>query len=139
MLPTNTEEIVYRAVQMGELQIDEEGRIWRTAARKWNRWEQTTVAIACKMRRAENTKGAYLRIRVMFGLKRTYTLAHRLVWRHFNGPIPPGLTINHKNGKKKDNRPENLELATYSEQIRHAIKVLGREYQRNSLGQFSAQ
>jgi hypothetical protein len=41
------------------------------------------------------------------------------------GEIPDGLTINHENGKKDDNRPENLKPATYSEQMFHAYRVLG--------------
>ena len=59
-------------------------------------------------------------------------MAHRLVWRHFNGPIPEGLTINHKDGRKQNNRPVNLELATPSEQQIHALRVLkvGRVDQR---------
>ena len=51
-------------------------------------------------------------------------LAHRLVWTYLHGKIPQGITINHKNGIKTDNRPCNLELATGSEQRRHAINVL---------------
>ena len=31
--------------------------------------------------------------------------------------------INHKNGNKKDNRPENLEMATYSENLKHAYRT----------------
>jgi len=59
---------------------------------------------------------------------RIVTGAHRLVWASRGGPIPEGWTINHVNGKKTDNRPENLELATYSEQRLHAIKVLGARH-----------
>lgn len=51
---------------------------------------------------------------------------HRVLWEAFNGPIPPGLQINHRNGDKCDNRLENLELVTPAENTRHAIEVLGR-------------
>jgi hypothetical protein len=32
---------------------------------------------------------------------------------------------NHRNGKKSDNRPANLEVASYSDNARHAHRVLG--------------
>lgn len=50
--------------------------------------------------------------------------AHRLVYEAFVGPIPEGMQINHKNGVKDDNRVENLEIATPSENTRHAYHVL---------------
>lgn len=53
--------------------------------------------------------------------------AHRLVWQNFYGPIPAGLCINHKNGVKHDNRLENLELLTLSENTKHGFRVLGRK------------
>jgi hypothetical protein len=52
--------------------------------------------------------------------------AHRLVWEAFNGPIPEGMQINHKNGGKRDNRLTNLELCTPQENTAHAYSVLGR-------------
>lgn len=122
----NRENEVYRAVESGELSIDSQGRIWRLAARRANRWGAGTVTIPCTPRRAENQTGKYQQVRVMFDGKRIHALAHRLVWRHFNGPIPPGLTVNHKNGRQSDNRPSNLELSTSPEQTRHSRRTLRR-------------
>ena len=126
MTPLMAEEIVYQAVLAGELEIDSEGRVWRIAARRWNRWTRTTRVIPCDRRRAESPTGDgdYFQVRVMVNGNRAYAAAHRLVWRHFNGPIPPDKTINHENGIKTDNRPGNLTLATYSEQQIHALHVL---------------
>jgi hypothetical protein len=125
-IPKMTEERVYHAVVSGELTIDSAGMVWRVAARRWCRWTQSTVSIACSPRRAEKaTPAGYLQVRSMVNGERANALAHRLVWRHFNGPLPDGMTVNHKNGIKADNRPNNLELATHSEQIIHAMRVLG--------------
>lgn len=118
------DEAVYEAVRAGELEIDPEGRIWRLAKRGWDRWKRATVTRACPRVRAENDVGAYLMIRSMWNRGRVCTGAHRLVFRHFKGPIPPGLTVNHENGLKKDNRPGNLSLATHSRQALHARHVL---------------
>jgi len=52
---------------------------------------------------------------------------HRMVYEAFVGPIPEGMQINHKNGKKADNRLENLEVVTPSENTMHGFRVLGRK------------
>lgn len=44
---------------------------------------------------------------------------HRLVWETFNGPIPDGYEINHKNEIRNDNRLENLELLTHKENLNY--------------------
>ena len=128
------EEFVYQAVMNEELQIDKQGRVWRVAARRGNRWTGETNFVPCKKRRAEHDIGEYLQVRSMFKGTRVNALAHRLVYRHFKGPIPVNITINHKNGRKKDNRPENLELATLSEQTLHAVRVLKTHRSANQWG-----
>lgn len=118
---------IYEAVQRGELEIDKQGRIWRIGKRGWDRWNKTIRTNQCRRVRAEKLlPTGYLMVRAMIDKARANGLAHRLVWMHFNGKIPEGLTINHINGVKTDNRPENLELATHSEQIIHARESLGK-------------
>lgn len=47
---------------------------------------------------------------------------HRLVWESFNGPIPPGLEVNHKDGNKRNNRLDNLEVGTKRQNFEHAVR-----------------
>lgn len=133
-LPKNAEEFVYRAVVAGELEVDRQGRLWRLGRRVWDRSIAGTRFLPCKRRRAGNFAGDYVTISLEIEGTKLVTGVHRLVWRHFRGPLPPGLTINHKNGNKKDNRLSNLELATSSEQLRHACRVLGYDAAKNVRG-----
>lgn len=51
---------------------------------------------------------------------------HRLVAMTYIGQIDPPLQVNHKNGHKADNRLENLEIVTPSQNTKHGFDVLGR-------------
>jgi len=123
MKPLLKESIIYQAVESGELIIDKNGCVWRTSFKVGLKTGGTTI-VKIQKRRAEHDIGPYLQIRKMVNWERTYCSAHRLVYHHFFGPIPDGMVINHKNGKKKDNRPENLEVVTHSENVLHAVHVL---------------
>lgn len=42
-------------------------------------------------------------------------LAHRLIWSYFNGYLSPEFEIDHRDGNPRNNRIENLRLATASQ------------------------
>jgi hypothetical protein len=70
-----------------------------------------------KISRSVGTNGGkgYIHLRV----GKTFKLAHRLIWEHVNGPIPKGMSIDHINGVRSDNRIVNLRLVTHQENIRY--------------------
>lgn len=113
------------AVQSGIFEVDESGRIWRLQKRGWLISTKKAGLRKCERVRAENMTGlGYLQVRLMVNLVRANAGAHRIVYRALIGPIPEGMWVNHKNGIKDDNRPSNLELATPSQNVMHARKVL---------------
>ena len=71
------------------------------------------------------------------GKKKTYR-AHRLVLMAFN-PINnmENLEVNHINGDKTDNRLENLEWCTPSENQKHAFKIGLQKARRGEESNFS--
>jgi HNH endonuclease/NUMOD4 motif len=73
-----------------------------------------------RLMRGGNIKGYR---RVQFGRDTSHMLWHRLVAAAFLGPCPTGLEVNHKNGRKNDNRIENLEYKTHLENMAHAFNT----------------
>lgn len=72
-------------------------------------------------------KDGYLKTALRKDGKRKYLRVHRLVATTFI-PNPNNLpVVNHINGIKNDNRVENLEWCTVSQNTRHAFDTLGRE------------
>jgi DNA-binding XRE family transcriptional regulator len=102
-------QVMLKEVKSGSIELDQIGRFWK-------------LSRGIKVRAEHKTSSGYLQLRKMVGGKRYHVCAHRVVWAIHNGPIAAGKVINHKNGQKSDNRPENLECTTYSENQSHAMQ-----------------
>lgn len=55
-------------------------------------------------------KDGYLKASVTANYKTENRMVHRLVYEAFVGPIPPGLTVDHKDNNKLNNHYSNLQL-----------------------------
>ena len=72
-------------------------------------------------------KDGYLKTAFRVDGKRYYRRVHRIVAMAFIPNPENKPVVNHKNGIKDDNRVENLEWATFSENTQHGFDVLGRK------------
>lgn len=111
--PSLRERIAVRLVGT-DLRIDADGSIWRL--RRFGK--------PCSQVRAEDeSRSGYQSVGTSLG----NVWAHRLVYQYFYGDIPDGMYLNHKNGRKTDNRPENLEVVTHRDNHLHRFGVLGQK------------
>ena len=70
-----------------------------------------------------NTKNDYVKVILSNKEKRRAASVHKLVAETFIPNIENKPMINHKNGIKHDNRVENLEWCTQSENVYHANRI----------------
>jgi hypothetical protein len=78
-------------------------------------WEDCIVFEMYKGRKYSITPKGYLRNNPM-------GLLHRVIWEEHYGAIPEGKFIDHINGNKTDNRLENLQLLTNTENVQRSSR-----------------
>lgn len=71
----------------------------------------------------QRTRQGYLQVQLVKGLDRKFFYVHRLVALAFVPNPDNKKQVNHINGNKKDNRVENIEWATGSENMKHAYET----------------
>jgi hypothetical protein len=90
-----------------------------------------------KMLKQANKRG-YMQVALSRDNHMQYVGVHRLVAMAFLDPDAERIFVNHKDGNKHNNRVENLEWCTPSENTRHSIDVLGQRkravYQKDKDG-----
>ena len=74
-----------------------------------------------------NDKDGYLKTALRNENGRRYFRVHRIVAETFLENPEKKPVVNHKNGKKDDNKLSNLEWCTISENTKHGFRVLNRK------------
>ncbi len=83
---------------------------------------------ASKILSAPITNWWYRRLNLYSNLKCTWMCIHEIVALVYLWEKPDWYIVNHKDGIKLNNNPENLEYITYSENLIHSIRVLWNKY-----------
>lgn len=87
-----------------------------------------------KALKGDYDKDGYHHVLMNTGGKRIYRRVHKLIALAFIGEPPtPKHQVNHKNGIRTDNRPENLEYVTSRENTLHGWRTNGRKHPEHQL------
>lgn len=65
-------------------------------------------------------RNGYYLTSAQYDKKTYYFMEHRVVWVWYNGAIPKGMVVNHKDYNKANNKIENLELMTQKENTEYS-------------------
>ncbi len=117
----------------GLYQVSSFGRV-KSLSREAAVQSKSHRSVPSKILSLNMNRGGYPSVCLCRENKKTTYLLHRLVAQAFIANPKGKRTVNHINGNKSDNRVSNLEWNTYSENIAHAFKVLGRQPTRPWLG-----
>lgn len=108
---------------VGRFKISNLGRV-KSMERSVSRKGNSTSIQKEMIKKQRLTKYGYLTVYLSISKKYKHYFVHRLVAKFFISDSPTKKhTVNHKNGIKTDNRVENLEWVTHSENLKHAFRM----------------
>lgn len=115
----NPMESAIELIRLKVIEVRGDGTIWKLAEVT----NQKKLRPIVPRRTEIKAKNGYLIVNVRINGKAMLVYAHRLVWEALKGAIPLKKDINHRDGNKTNNHPDNLELASRSENILHAYRT----------------
>lgn len=116
-------EVEWRDIQgyEGVYQISNNGEVKSLSRFRRSRWE-TPVLLPERILKQKKNRHGYMTVHLRTG-KESWPSVHRLVAIAFVPNPENKSTVNHKDGVKTNNTVQNLEWATESEQMIHAIST----------------
>jgi hypothetical protein len=112
-------------------EVSDRGRVRRTVCGHCG----APLARNARTALSEGERNGYAFVNLYAGKRKAAAVSvHRLVVQTFIRPLRDGEVPNHKNFDRGDNRIENLEIVTASENLRHALSVPGRKAWRANRG-----
>jgi hypothetical protein len=122
----------------GLYEVSNMGRV-KSCARSYTRVDGATITLKEKLFQQCKNVWGYPMCNLWKNKIKKNIPVHRIVATTFIPNLENKRTVNHKNGIRDDNRLDNLEWATYSEQHIHAFEKLGRvNSQQGKTGELSA-
>lgn len=132
------EELALQKIQDGQLSFNNKGNLFIHYRFHYNpKGSGFTKYFNPPKKMGYKDSWGYLGIAIWDGKKSRFMRIHRIAYLYFNGlsEFPDNFReINHINGDKTDNSPENLEFITRKENDKHSREVLGNTLEGSKNG-----
>lgn len=96
--------------------------IWRPCGGNYEVSDLGNVRNPHKVLKKSVKRNGYEFVGLILDGKVTLKYVHRLVWEAFNGKVPTGFEINHRDENKLNNSLSNLELVTHKQNMNHGTQ-----------------
>lgn len=114
----SNDQIIDLLLALGKYEVKQDGTVWT----RWNK--NSTALLANNGLREIGTidNDGYRIFAPRINGKKIKVKVHRLVYRYFHGELDSAKVVNHKDGNRQNNHPDNLELLDWVSNIKYRTK-----------------